>query len=90
MGSYTTVIFNRLPQTLGMNQDALNRIDSVANAAIEKGAMPGCVVLVAKDGKIAYHKAFGYTNFDKKNLLLRIWYMTWHRLPRSLPLRFPL
>jgi CubicO group peptidase (beta-lactamase class C family) len=28
--------------------------------------MPGCVVLVAKDGKVAYNKAFGYTNFDNK------------------------
>ncbi len=54
------------PATLGLNADSLNRIETIANDAIEKGAMPGCVVLVAKDGKIAYHKAFGYTHFDKK------------------------
>ncbi|MFM9709828.1 serine hydrolase domain-containing protein, partial [Streptomyces galilaeus] len=34
--------------------------------AIDKGAMPGCVVLVARKGKIVYNKAFGNTNFDKK------------------------
>jgi CubicO group peptidase (beta-lactamase class C family) len=33
---------------------------------MNKGAFPGCVVLVARKGKIAYEKAFGYTNFDQK------------------------
>ncbi|MEO5944700.1 MAG: glycoside hydrolase family 3 N-terminal domain-containing protein [Ferruginibacter sp.] len=45
----------------------LSMIDSIANDAIEKKAIPGCVVLVAKDGKIAYEKAFGnYSNEDKR------------------------
>jgi beta-glucosidase-like glycosyl hydrolase/CubicO group peptidase (beta-lactamase class C family) len=50
----------------GLDANKLNRIDSIANDAVEKGAVPGCVVLVARKGKIAYHKAFGYTNLDKK------------------------
>jgi beta-N-acetylhexosaminidase len=54
------------PESIGMRSEALQKIDAIASDAIEKGAAPGCVVLVAKDGKIAYHKAFGYTNFDKK------------------------
>lgn len=49
----------------GLDPKPLRRIDSIANAAIEKGATPGCVVLVLKDGKIAYHKAFGQTRYDK-------------------------
>ncbi len=61
---------NYLPRTKqeipGIDLSALDKIENIANDAIEKGAAPGCVVLVAKDGKIAYHKAFGYTNFDKK------------------------
>jgi beta-N-acetylhexosaminidase len=54
------------PESIGMRSEALQKIDAIASDAIEKGAAPGCVVLVAKEGKIAYHKAFGYTNFDKK------------------------
>jgi len=54
------------PETVGLQPDMIKRIDAIANDAIEKGAAPGCVVLVAKEGKVAYNKAFGYTNFDKK------------------------
>ncbi len=43
----------------------LTAIDSIANNAIAKGATPGCVVLVAKNGRIAYYKAFGNYNYDK-------------------------
>ena len=52
--------------TLGFNADKLQVIDSVCKAAIAKEAFPGCVVLVAKDGKVVYNKAFGYLSYDKK------------------------
>lgn len=54
------------PGSVGLASEALQKIDAIATDAIEKGATPGCVVLVARNGKIAYNKAFGYTNFDKK------------------------
>lgn len=54
------------PATVGMQPEALADIDKVATDAVEKGAAPGCVVLVAKEGKVVYNKAFGYTNFDRK------------------------
>ncbi len=54
------------PAAVGLNEEILKKIDSIANNGIAKAAMPGCVVLVAKDGKIAYNKAFGFTNFDIK------------------------
>jgi CubicO group peptidase (beta-lactamase class C family) len=42
-----------------------SRIDSIANDAIACKAMPGCVVLIAKDGKIAFEKAYGYYTYEK-------------------------
>ena len=54
------------PQTLGFNPAILNKIDLVANEAITKGAVPGCQVLVMKDGKIAFHRAYGHSSTDKK------------------------
>ena len=54
------------PESIGFQKDELNKIDAIALDAIEKGATPGCVILVAKNGKVAYNKAFGFTNFDKK------------------------
>ncbi len=53
------------PMTLGLDPQKLDKIDSVCKEAIDKQAAPGCVVLVAKDGKIAYEKAFGYMSYDK-------------------------
>ena len=52
------------PESVGLQSTVLNQIDSIANDAIKKHAAPGCVVLVAKDGKVAFEKSYGYTNYD--------------------------
>ena len=43
----------------GMSESRLMRIDDMINTAIEEGQIPGAVALVARNGKIVYHKAFG-------------------------------
>ncbi len=43
----------------------LTVIDEIAEDAITKGATPGAVVLIAKDGDIVYHKAFGNYTYEK-------------------------
>ena len=52
--------------SLGLNPGMLEKIDSVCLSAIAKEAFPGCVTLVAKDGKVVYDKAFGYLTYEKK------------------------
>lgn len=51
------------PSEVGLNAAGLNTIDSIAYDAISKKAIPGAVILVVKDGKIAYQKAFGTESF---------------------------
>lgn len=43
----------------GMSPERLARIDAMLNQAMEREEIPGAVALVARNGKIVYHKAFG-------------------------------
>ncbi len=52
------------PEVVDLNAAKLSIIDSIANNGIDAGAYPGCVVLVAKDGKVVYDKAYGKFNYD--------------------------
>jgi CubicO group peptidase (beta-lactamase class C family) len=54
-----------VPEEVNVNSSSLNDIDNIAYEAIRNQATPGCVVLVAKDGKVIYNKAFGYHTYDK-------------------------
>lgn len=64
MGS-DRVLPSVVPGSVGLNAERLQKIDSICKEAIAQHATPGCVVLVAKDGKIAYEKAFGTLSYDK-------------------------
>ncbi len=55
-----------IPEAVGLNSDTLQRIEEIVNEMIAEKAAPGCQVLVAKNNKIVYHKAFGYHTYDKK------------------------
>jgi CubicO group peptidase (beta-lactamase class C family) len=46
--------------------DRTNIADRVIQEWVDKGWMNGGVGLIMHDGKIAYHKAFGYDNIEKK------------------------
>jgi CubicO group peptidase (beta-lactamase class C family) len=52
------------PLEVGLDSTKLADIDSIAQAAIYLHAMPGCVVLVAKDSKIAWYKAYGNLTYN--------------------------
>ena len=50
---------------VGMDAQLLNdSIAAIIKEGIEAGAFPGAQVLVAKDGHVIYHEAFGYQTFD--------------------------
>lgn len=53
------------PVAVGLDPAKLNVIDSIALDAIAKGATPGAVVLIVKNGKIAFQKAYGTYDYNK-------------------------
>jgi len=48
----------------GFIASRLDRIDDAINAEIAAGKIPGAVALIARDGKVVYHKSFGYSDID--------------------------
>jgi CubicO group peptidase (beta-lactamase class C family) len=71
---YTLLIFTGV-FLIGLNvscQDSKHRqieydflqIDEIIQSAIKDSAFPGSVVLVSKEGKVIYEKAFGHLTYD--------------------------
>jgi len=53
-----------VPERSQLDSETLNAIDTIVEFAIKGKAMPGCQVLVAKDGKIVFEKSYGYSTYD--------------------------
>jgi len=57
------------PEDVGLSSERLNQIDTVLNDDVAANKINGAVLLVARDGKIAYFKSFGYRDNEKKLLM---------------------
>ena len=65
----------------GFSQERLGRIDAVINAEISNGKIPGAVALIARNGRLAYFKSFGFADMDaqipiQKDSIFRLASMT--------------
>lgn len=54
---------------VGFIEERLARIDRLITQSINDGEIPGAVALVARNGKIAYHKSFGYADVASKRTM---------------------
>ena len=55
-----------IPEEVDMNSKILAKIDSVTTMVVDSLMAPGGQVLVARYGKVIYHKSFGYQTYAKK------------------------
>lgn len=54
-----------LPEDAGMDSEILNRkIDSLMKQAMNLKAIPGGQILIAKDQKVVFHKAYGFQSYS--------------------------
>jgi beta-N-acetylhexosaminidase len=52
------------PEEFGMSDSDFKEVDRLALNGIEKGAFPGCQIVVALEGKIIYQKPFGTQRYE--------------------------
>jgi CubicO group peptidase (beta-lactamase class C family) len=57
------------PEEVGISTDRLTRIDAMLNEHVSKKWIPGAVVLIARNGKIVYHKSYGYSDAEQQTAL---------------------
>ena len=57
------------PASVGMSQQRLAKIDAMLNQAVTDNSIPGAVALIARNGKIIFHKAYGMADNDAKRTL---------------------
>lgn len=57
------------PEQVGLSSERLTRVDELINSYLSNGQIPGAVVFIARNGKIVYHKAYGYSNLENKTPL---------------------
>ncbi len=54
------------PDNVGFDAEKLAKIDALMQHTIDTAAAPGGVILVAKDGKVIYEKAYGHHTYKQR------------------------
>ena len=54
------------PAAHGVSADRLGRIDAFIRQHVDQGQLSGSVMMIIRDGRIVYHKAFGYSDIETK------------------------
>ena len=69
------------PEDVGFSAERLARLTKITQEHVEAGRLPGAVILIARQGRIAYFESFGHRDRDRglamtPDALFRIYSMT--------------
>lgn len=69
------------PEAVGLSRERLDQLDSFLQGEVDRGALPGAVVMINRRGKLAHAVAIGYQNFEQHRAMrldsiFRIYSMT--------------
>jgi CubicO group peptidase (beta-lactamase class C family) len=56
----------RNAEEVGVSSERLKRLDDFMQDFVNQGKAPNVLTFVARKGKVVHHKAFGFSNLDKK------------------------
>ena len=59
------------PEEVGLSSQKLKELSAAFQAKVDKGELPGVVILVARDDKIAWFDAIGYRDREAKTPMPR-------------------
>lgn len=59
----------KTPEEVGFSSERLKKLDDLMQGFVNDGIVPNAVTYVARKGKIIHHKAFGYSNLERKTPL---------------------
>lgn len=65
----TIVLSEAPPASVGMSVERLDRIDAMFKKAVAEKQIPGAVALIARNGKIVFHKAYGMADNQSRKTL---------------------
>ncbi|MEX2600285.1 MAG: serine hydrolase domain-containing protein [Balneolaceae bacterium] len=72
-----TALTETSPENAGVSSERIGKIDAMLQESVENGDIPGVVALIARNGNIVFHKAFGMADNEsgralKKDDIFRI------------------
>src|SRR5262245_26721712 len=80
-GAFGDALVVSKPEVVGLSSKRLERLTTTLKADVEKGRIPGAVMLIERKGKVAYFESFGMRDKAKgapmtKDAIFRIYSMT--------------
>jgi CubicO group peptidase (beta-lactamase class C family) len=67
--SHNPVLKESSPSSAGVSETRLTRLDQFIQKYVDEKQFNGATAIIARDGKIIYFKAFGYSDIQQKKLM---------------------